>query len=129
MLPAHLEPDWIVRLVGTPYNENGQTPEEGFPCWAMCRWVYNQIGIPVPGKPIGWRKYFDELDKDSPVQRYDLLCFQNLDRIVDHVGVAISSKDFVHADEKKQQVVCEPIIKYQLYLVAIFRPKAEIHDP
>jgi cell wall-associated NlpC family hydrolase len=110
-----LDSGWLLDLVGTPYLAGGSDPATGFDCYGLVRYVIRcGTGVSLPVEPIGWRRYGKVLDFSWPVFRYDVLFFavQNDLSMVDHVGVAIDGRDFLHADRKMGQVVCEPISKY-----------------
>jgi len=110
-------------LVGLGYSERGRSPEEGFDCWGLAIWVYRNIGISVPDQSLGWRRYFNFLPADIPVQAGDTIGLTGLLGLIDHVAVAISSSELIHADRKFQSVVREPIRRHRDNIKAIARLK------
>ena len=110
-------------LVGLPYKDGGLSPEEGFDCWGLTRWVVKQgLGVSLPEKPMGWRRYGEVLPfRLEAVQRYDILFFVDDAEITTHIGVANDGANFTHANVHCQAVVCEPIRKYKSAIKAIGR--------
>ena len=115
--------DFMESLVGIPYKDGGLSPEEGFDCWGLVRWVIRRgLGTVLPEKPIAWRRHGRVLPfSPDAVQRYDILFFNDDAGIVTHIGVANSRTDFTHANQYCKSVVCEPINKYRDNIRAIGR--------
>lgn len=118
--------DFIQQLVGIPYKYGGGSPDEGFDCYGLVRWVVrNGLGIILPENTIGWRRY-GEIIEGCPgkIERYDLLFFcPIIPDVVTHVGIANDHKDFTHAGSTFGGVVCEPISKYAALIKAIGKIK------
>ena len=108
-------------LVGLKYSERGRCPEYGFDCYGMALWVYRSVGIPLPEKGVGWRRYFDVVPDGAPIRAGDFLCMTGLLGLVDHVGVAVSPSDLIHADHKFGSVVREPIRRHRENIKRIAR--------
>ena len=108
-----------IDLVGTPYDKEHE-----------CRWLVRTVikaekGIELPDKMIGWRRFGKTVDWPTEVERCNLIFFSSNElKIVDHVGVAISNTDFLHASHAHGQVVCEPILKYAARIISI----GKLHD-
>ena len=116
--------DFMQALIGVRYKEGGMSPEEGFDCYNLVRFVIREgLGIVLPENTIGWRHYGEVIEgRPDRINRYDLLFFCPLiPDVVTHVGVANDHKDFTHADHRFMAVVCEPISKYADMIKAVGR--------
>lgn len=84
-------------LVGTPYRWGGNTPESGFDCSGLVVYVFRDaagVGLPRQSSAmseLGARK----LAVDS-LQSGDLVFFES-GRRIDHVGIYVGKRRFVHA--------------------------------
>ena len=84
-------------LVGTPYRYGGNTPDGGFDCSGLVGYVFRDAaGVTLPRTSnamsgLGQRK----LAVDS-LQSGDLVFFAS-GRKVDHVGIYVGERRFVHA--------------------------------
>jgi cell wall-associated NlpC family hydrolase len=104
-------------LVGTPYDKDHD-------CYWLVRHVLREgAQVNLPEKPLGWRRYGTSIRWPTEVRRFDVLFFARNDfGMVDHIGVAVSDKEFMHANELAGQVVQEPIRRYAHVIRAIGRP-------
>ena len=42
-------PSWVNKYIGIPFEEGGETPEEGFNCWTLARWIQQEeFGVVLP---------------------------------------------------------------------------------
>ena len=99
-------------LVGKPYKDGAFGPDF-FDCYGLVRFVWHEaLGIDLPENTIGWRKFGTLLPWPCELQIYDILMFESLN-VVDHIGVAISTGEFLHANRLADQVVQEPISRYK----------------
>ena len=86
-----------IALVGTPYRWGGNTPDSGFDCSGLVGYVFRDAaGVTLPRTSnamsgLGQRK----LAVDS-LQSGDLVFFAS-GRKVDHVGIYVGERRFVHA--------------------------------
>lgn len=86
-----------IALVGTPYHWGGNTPDSGFDCSGLVGYVFRDAaGVTLPRtsnamSDLGRRK----LAVDS-LQSGDLVFFAS-GRTVDHVGIYVGERRFVHA--------------------------------
>ncbi len=85
-------------LVGTPYHWGGNTPETGFDCSGLVRYVYNStLGLALPrtsramGRIDAPRVTRDALDAG------DLVFFHGRSSRISHVGIYVGKGRFVHA--------------------------------
>lgn len=89
-----------IALVGTPYRWGGNTPESGFDCSGLVGYVFRDAaGVTLPRTSaamsgLGRRK----LAVDS-LQSGDLVFFES-GRRVDHVGIYVGERRFVHAPNR-----------------------------
>jgi cell wall-associated NlpC family hydrolase len=115
-------------LVGIRYTDNGLTPESGFDCYGLVRWVLMQgLGKDLPAKPppaFRWREHVLIYQPRPPlILTYDILMFAELlPGIVNHIGIAISSKDFIHTGPQFGGVVCQPINYVYEKITGVGRP-------
>jgi len=87
--------DFALRLRGTPYRYGGATLD-GFDCSGRVFYAHRQLGLSVPRTS---REQAAEADSIKPrkLQRGDLVFFKVGSRRVNHVGIYIGKKRFVHA--------------------------------
>ena len=107
--------DFMEALIGIPYKDGGASPEEGFDCYGLVRWIVRAgLGVVLPQNTIGWRHYGEIIEgRPKEIRRYDLLFFcPTIPDVVTHVGIANDAANFTHADHRFGAVVCEPISKY-----------------
>ncbi len=86
---------WIEHLIGVPYVEYGNSPEEGFHCAGLVRYVLNRaLKINLPTDPLAWRKSFADVPWPGPLQDYDVVLMS--DEMETHIGVVIGTGDVLH---------------------------------
>jgi len=83
-------------LSGTPYLFGGDTPSAGFDCSGFVRYVYAQMGVPLPRTAeeqfaVGRNVANDRLEAG------DLVFFSTTGPGPTHVGIVIDPVTFVHA--------------------------------
>ena len=118
--------DFMQQLVGRLYKDGGSSPDEGFDCYGLVRWVVREgLGIILPETTIGWRRYGEIIEgRPKEIRRYDLLFFcPTIPDVVTHVGIASDGSNFIHADRRFMAVVCEPVSKYLDHIKATGRIK------
>ena len=95
---------WLEDLVGVPYVEYGNTPEEGFHCAGLVRYVLNRVyKINLATDPLLWRRMFMDVAWPGPLQEYDVPLFK--DGIDSHIGVVIGTTDVLHSWEPAGGVI------------------------
>lgn len=82
--------------IGVPYRYGGSTPDEGFDCSGLVRYIYSRAGIVLPRttqamSAVGVSVTTDELEPG------DLVFFDTLRRPFSHVGIYIGDQRFIHA--------------------------------
>ena len=80
------------RLLGVPYTYGGSSPQSGFDCSGLVRYVYQRFGVTLP------HSSYADFDLGRPVSRVslkpgDLVFFDGLG----HVGLYIGGGRFIHA--------------------------------
>ncbi|MGH7678732.1 MAG: C40 family peptidase [Gemmatimonadaceae bacterium] len=99
--------DSIVRLtlaqVGTRYSYGGTTPQRGFDCSGLVRYVFAQIYFSTP------RRAAEQAHSGAPISREDLrpgdlLTFGVGDSIT-HIGIYVGERKFVHASSVAGRVI------------------------
>lgn len=84
-------------LVGTPYRYGGNTPDSGFDCSGLVRYVVSRaanVNLPRTTDQMGQRGV--SLDR-SEVASGDLVFFNTTGRANSHVGIYVGQNRFVHA--------------------------------
>ncbi|MFS8975448.1 C40 family peptidase [Cupriavidus necator] len=84
-------------LVGTPYRYGGNTPDAGFDCSGLVRYVVARaanVNLPRTTEAMGIRG--SALDR-SEVASGDLVFFNTTGRANSHVGIYVGQNRFVHA--------------------------------
>lgn len=83
--------------VGVRYKYGGNTPERGFDCSGLVRWVYNRTwGLMLPRRAKEMAQLGTEVDK-TELQPGDLVFFNTLRRTFSHVGIYLGDGQFLHA--------------------------------
>ncbi|WP_446718050.1 C40 family peptidase [Cupriavidus sp. OTU4054] len=84
-------------LVGTPYRYGGNTPDSGFDCSGLVRYVVQRaasVTLPRTTEQMGTRG--TSLNR-SEVASGDLVFFNTTGRANSHVGIYVGQNRFVHA--------------------------------
>lgn len=91
-------------LVGTPYRWGGNTPEGGFDCSGLVRWVVRQsLGLDLPRSTM-------EIAQVGAVVRLeerlpgDLIFFNTRRHRFSHMGIYVGKNEFVHAPSRGGKV-------------------------
>ena len=87
--------DFALRLRGLPYRYGGAT-RDGFDCSGLVFFSHRQLGLTVPRTSRDQAKDAREI-KESKLRRGDLVFFKIGSRQVNHVGIYIGDRRFVHA--------------------------------
>lgn len=98
-------------LVGTPYRYGGNTPDSGFDCSGLVRYVVSRaanVNLPRTTEAMGTR--------GTPLQRSevasgDLVFFNTTGRGNSHVGIYVGQNRFVHAPATGGTVRLEDMTK------------------
>ena len=87
--------DFALRLRGTPYRYGGASVD-GFDCSGLVFYAHRQLGLRVP-RTSREQEADAENVKPGKLRRGDLVFFKVGSRQVNHVGIYIGKKRFVHA--------------------------------
>ncbi|CAN5252627.1 hypothetical protein BH09PSE6_BH09PSE6_17110 [soil metagenome] len=95
--------------VGTRYRYGGSTPQTGFDCSGLVRWVFDRsIGMTLPRRAVEIAQMGAKVDLQS-LKPGDLVFFNTLRRSFSHVGIYLGDGQFVHAPSKGGAVRVETI--------------------
>lgn len=93
--------------IGVRYRRGGNSPERGFDCSGLVRWVYNRTsGIMLPRRADQIAKVGTAVPKDQ-LQPGDLVFFNTLRRTFSHVGIYLGDGQFLHAPRSGGKVRVE----------------------
>ena len=86
-----------IGLVGTPYRYGGNTPAGGFDCSGLVGYVYREsAGLALPRSTADLAR-MDARDVDADALRVGDLVLFGSRRKVDHIGIYVGERRFVHA--------------------------------
>ena len=92
--------------VGKRYITGGQSPESGFDCSGLVRYVMSALHVDVPRTARQQAKVGLAIHRDtSRLRPGDLLTFSRNKRDVSHVGIYVGDGRFVHASSVAGQVI------------------------
>jgi cell wall-associated NlpC family hydrolase len=92
--------------VGTKYVTGGQSPESGFDCSGLVRYVMAALKVKLPRTAAEQAVAGAAVDKDTTRLRPgDLLTFGKGKRGVSHIGIYVGNGRYVHASSVAGQVI------------------------
>lgn len=95
--------------IGVRYRYGGNTPERGFDCSGLVRWVYNRTwGVMLPRRANEIAKVGTEVPKEQ-LKPGDLVFFNTLRRAFSHVGIYLGDGEFLHAPRRGAKVRVEKL--------------------
>jgi cell wall-associated NlpC family hydrolase len=84
-------------LLGIPYKFAGSSPETGFDCSGLIRFVFREVlGISLPGRAEDIGRGGEKLS-DAVLSPGDLVFFNTLNRPLSHVGIYLGNRQFLHS--------------------------------
>lgn len=85
-------------LVGSPYRFGGESPQAGFDCSGLVRYVFGQYHVDVP-RTAAEQFLVGERVSASRVAPGDLIFFSTIGPGATHVGIVVdpAARTFVHA--------------------------------
>jgi cell wall-associated NlpC family hydrolase len=91
-------------FIGVRYKWGGTSPDTGFDCSGLIRYVYSQVtGKSLPGNAKEISQVGESIDR-SELQPGDLVFFNTLRRPFSHVGIYLGDSRFVHAPSRGGKV-------------------------
>ncbi len=91
-------------FVGVPYRWGGTSPETGFDCSGLIRYLYEQMtGRPLPYNAPGLARVGNTIDA-TELQPGDLVFFNTLRQPFSHVGIYVGDARFLHAPSSGSRV-------------------------
>jgi cell wall-associated NlpC family hydrolase len=91
-------------FIGVRYKWGGTSPDTGFDCSGLIRYVYSQVtGQSLPGNAREISQVGESIDR-SELQPGDLVFFNTLRRPFSHVGIYLGDSRFVHAPSRGGKV-------------------------
>jgi cell wall-associated NlpC family hydrolase len=109
-LPKALR-DSIVQLaqaqIGAPYEFGGASPEGGFDCSGLVRYVLSQVALNLPRTARQQALAGDPINR-AELKPGDLLTFGSADSVT-HVGIYVGGGKYVHASSVAGRVIISPL--------------------
>ena len=109
---AGLRSDVVVRaltLINTPYRYGGSSPEVGFDCSGLVRYVFQSVGAPhLPRRSEDIGKLGESITR-AQLEPGDLVFFNTLSRAYSHVAIYIGDGRFLHAPARSGRVRIEAL--------------------
>ena len=91
-------------FIGVRYKWGGTSPDTGFDCSGLIRYVFNQVtGKSLPGNAREISQVGESIDR-TELQPGDLVFFNTLRRPFSHVGIYLGESRFVHAPSRGGKV-------------------------
>jgi len=91
------------RFVGIPYQWGGDNVVEGMDCSSFVRAVYNLCGVNIPRTSREQFRTGDSVSRDS-LRDGDLVFFGSSENAINHVGIYVGNKRFVHAPRRGDEI-------------------------
>ncbi|WP_305045974.1 C40 family peptidase [Geoalkalibacter sp.] len=88
--------------IGVPYRRGGTGPG-GFDCSGLVRFAFAQVGVELPHGAASQMKVVDPVDLKE-LQPGDLLFFRTRGQRIDHVGIYLEGREFVHSPSPGKRV-------------------------
>ena len=109
--------------VGTKYRLGGATPEKGFDCSGLVKYVMAALNLDLPRTAKQQAKQGLAVTKDtSRLLPGDLLTFGKTKKsTVSHIGIYIGDGRYIHASSKAGQVIESSIDRPHSPLIKIWR--------
>jgi cell wall-associated NlpC family hydrolase len=91
-------------FIGVRYKWGGASPDTGFDCSGLIRYVYNQVtGQSLPGNAQEISRVGETVER-AELLPGDLVFFNTLRRPFSHVGIYLGDSRFVHAPSRGGKV-------------------------
>ena len=91
-------------LLGVMYRRGGNTPDSGFDCSGMVRYVFqNAAGLDLPRRAAEISRLGAKVDRHD-LQPGDLVFYNTLKKAFSHVGIYLGDGRFIHAPSRGSSV-------------------------
>lgn len=91
-------------LLGVQYRRGGNSPESGFDCSGMVRYVFqNAAGLDLPRRAAEISRIGTKVDRDE-LRPGDLVFYNTLKQTFSHVGIYLGNNRFIHAPSRGSSV-------------------------
>jgi cell wall-associated NlpC family hydrolase len=108
--------------VGKRYRSGGTTPDRGFDCSGLVKFVLESIRIELPRTAKEQSRIGAEIPRDTTqLLAGDVLLFGLPKSGVSHVGIYVGNGRFVHASSVAGRVIESPIDRPPSPLIKIFK--------
>lgn len=113
--------------LGKRYRIGGTTPERGFDCSGLVKYVLDAIRIEVPRTSRGQSHLGSAIPRDTTQLRAgDLLMFGTANSGVSHVGIYIGNGRYIHASSVAGRVIESPLDRPPSALIKVFKSARRI---
>lgn len=92
-----------VSQLGTPYRWGGISAEKGFDCSGLTKHAYQAASLQIPRTSTEQYRATRRIDRQE-LRPGDLVFFRLNSRQVDHVGIYVGGKRFIHAPSRGKTV-------------------------
>lgn len=94
-------------IIGTQYKYGGTSPETGFDCSGLVRYLFSEIfGTEMPRTAEEMSRVGDAVDVEF-LRPGDLVFYNTLKRAFSHVGIYLGDNKFIHAPARGGKVRIE----------------------
>jgi cell wall-associated NlpC family hydrolase len=108
--------------VGRRYRTGGTTPERGFDCSGLVKFVLESFRIEVPRTAREQSRFGAEIPRDTArLMAGDVLLFGKPKSGVSHVGIYVGNGRFIHASSVAGRVIESPLDRPPSPLIKILK--------
>ena len=108
--------------IGKRYRTGGSTPERGFDCSGLVKYVLQAIKVEVPRSSRDQSHVGASIPRDTTQLRPgDLLMFGKPQAGVSHVGIYVGNGRYIHASSVAGRVIESPLDRSPSALIKVFK--------
>jgi len=108
--------------LGKRYRTGGTTPERGFDCSGLVKYVLNAIKVEIPRTSREQSRAGASIPRDTlQLLPGDLLLFGKPKSGVSHVGIYVGNGRYVHASSVAGRVIESPLDRPPSPLIKVFK--------
>jgi len=104
--------DYAKSFLGVKYTWGGNTPQEGFDCSGLVKYVYAHFGITTPRVSRSQATFGEEVSMNA-LQPGDLVYFGR--DTVSHIGIYVGGNNMIHAPEPGKNVEIKDMSWHRSY--------------